>query len=189
MTLANEAAIVTGAGFRSGVAGMTQAPSRSCRPRSIAGPTSPRRSADRRGRLLVPGMAESRYEGPFRWEVAAAAPARPDAVLPAATPGYLAYLDSGPVGWVGVGIRSVMPRLANSRTRNLSAPCLGSGCMRGLRAPRRRGSVWVGRGPRGDGQTYPRTAGVRHMGMVAIARKLKCGGGTVMRALREDGER
>jgi hypothetical protein len=66
---------------------------------------------------------------------------------------------------------------------------LGERVHAGLARAEAPGGVWVGRGPRGDGQTYPRTAGVRHMGMVAIARKLKCGGGAVMRALREDGER
>jgi GNAT superfamily N-acetyltransferase len=31
-------------------------------------------------------------------------------------PGFLAYLDGVPVGWVGVGVRSALPRLAHSRT-------------------------------------------------------------------------
>jgi GNAT superfamily N-acetyltransferase len=31
-------------------------------------------------------------------------------------PGFLAYLDEEPVGWVGVGIRTALPRLAASRT-------------------------------------------------------------------------
>lgn len=31
-------------------------------------------------------------------------------------PGYLAYLDGVPVGWVGVGVRTSTPRLARSRT-------------------------------------------------------------------------
>jgi hypothetical protein len=31
-------------------------------------------------------------------------------------PGYLAYLDGEPVGWVGVAVRTETPRLMNSRT-------------------------------------------------------------------------
>ena len=31
-------------------------------------------------------------------------------------PGYLAYLDGVPVGWVGIGVRTETPRLVNSRT-------------------------------------------------------------------------
>lgn len=31
-------------------------------------------------------------------------------------PGYLAYLDGAPVGWVGVSVRTETPRLVNSRT-------------------------------------------------------------------------
>ncbi|MGH2467075.1 MAG: GNAT family N-acetyltransferase [Candidatus Limnocylindrales bacterium] len=31
-------------------------------------------------------------------------------------PGYIAYLDGEPVGWVGLGLRTELPRLANSRT-------------------------------------------------------------------------
>ena len=31
-------------------------------------------------------------------------------------PGYLAYLDGEPVGWVGVSVRTETPRLVNSRT-------------------------------------------------------------------------
>jgi hypothetical protein len=32
------------------------------------------------------------------------------------SPGFLAYLADVPVGWVGVGLRSALPRLMNSRT-------------------------------------------------------------------------
>jgi DNA invertase Pin-like site-specific DNA recombinase len=47
----------------------------------------------------------------------------------------------------------------------------------------------IGR-PRARGATDARIRALRAqgMGMVAIARKLKCGGGTVWRALREDGD-
>ena len=31
-------------------------------------------------------------------------------------PGYLAYLDGVPVGWIGIGVRTETPRLVNSRT-------------------------------------------------------------------------
>jgi GNAT superfamily N-acetyltransferase len=31
-------------------------------------------------------------------------------------PGYLAYVDAVPVGWVGIGVRTAIPRLVGSRT-------------------------------------------------------------------------
>jgi GNAT superfamily N-acetyltransferase len=57
---------------------------------------------------------------PWRGDVANGE-ARPDALrrqLACATPppGFVAYLDGEPVGWVGVSARSIAPRLRNSRT-------------------------------------------------------------------------
>jgi GNAT superfamily N-acetyltransferase len=57
---------------------------------------------------------------PWRGDVAKGE-SRPDALrrqLAGATPppGFLAYLDGEPVGWVGVSARSIAPRLRNSRT-------------------------------------------------------------------------
>jgi GNAT superfamily N-acetyltransferase len=56
-------------------------------------------------------------------------------------PGFVAYLDGEPVGWVGVGIRADMPRLRNSRTipaiDTLPVWCIG--CFRIRPGYRRRG--------------------------------------------------
>jgi GNAT superfamily N-acetyltransferase len=57
---------------------------------------------------------------PWRGDVAKGE-SRPDALrrqLAAAVPppGFLAYLDGEPAGWVGVSARSIAPRLRNSRT-------------------------------------------------------------------------
>ncbi len=47
-------------------------------------------------------------------------------------PGYIAYLDGEPVGWIGVGVRTQMPRLANSRTipKVDDLPVWSIGCFR-----------------------------------------------------------
>jgi GNAT superfamily N-acetyltransferase len=47
-------------------------------------------------------------------------------------PGYLAYLDGVPVGWVGVGVRTEVPRLVSSRTIPSvdDAPLWSIGCFR-----------------------------------------------------------
>ena len=47
-------------------------------------------------------------------------------------PGYLAYLGDEPVGWIGVGVRTEMPRLANSRTipKIDDLPVWSIGCFR-----------------------------------------------------------
>ena len=47
-------------------------------------------------------------------------------------PGYLAYLGDEPVGWIGIGVRSEMPRLANSRTipKIDDLPVWSIGCFR-----------------------------------------------------------
>lgn len=56
-------------------------------------------------------------------------------------PGYLAYLDGVPVGWVGVGIRTATPRLM--RSRKIPAidelPVWSIGCFRIRPGYRRRG--------------------------------------------------
>lgn len=56
-------------------------------------------------------------------------------------PGYLAYLDGEPVGWVGTGIRTELPRLARSRTIPAldDAPVWAIGCFRIRPGFRRRG--------------------------------------------------
>ena len=56
-------------------------------------------------------------------------------------PGYLAYLDGLPVGWVGVGVRSELPRLVNSRTIPAidDLPVWSIGCFRIRPGYRRRG--------------------------------------------------
>lgn len=56
-------------------------------------------------------------------------------------PGYLAYLDGTPVGWVGVGVRTETPRLMNSRTIPLvdEQPVWAIGCFRVRPGYRRRG--------------------------------------------------
>jgi len=56
-------------------------------------------------------------------------------------PGYLAYLGDVPVGWVGVGVRTEMPRLANSRTIPAidDLPVWSIGCFRIRPGYRRRG--------------------------------------------------
>ena len=56
-------------------------------------------------------------------------------------PGYLAYLDGVPVGWVGVGVRTETPRLINSRTIPAvdDLPVWSIGCFRIRPGYRRRG--------------------------------------------------
>lgn len=56
-------------------------------------------------------------------------------------PGYLAYLDGVPVGWVGVGVRTETPRLVNSRTIPAvdDLPVWSIGCFRIRPGYRRRG--------------------------------------------------
>jgi GNAT superfamily N-acetyltransferase len=57
-------------------------------------------------------------------------------------PGFLAYLDGVPVGWVGVGVRTETPRLVNSRTIPAvdDLPVWSIGCFR-IRAGYRRHGV------------------------------------------------
>ena len=47
-------------------------------------------------------------------------------------PGFLAYLEGVPVGWVGVGVRTSLPRLAHSRTIPAvdNLPVWAIGCFR-----------------------------------------------------------
>ena len=56
-------------------------------------------------------------------------------------PGYLAYLDGEPVGWVGVSVRTETPRLVNSRTIPAldDLPVWSIGCFRIRPGFRRRG--------------------------------------------------
>jgi GNAT superfamily N-acetyltransferase len=56
-------------------------------------------------------------------------------------PGYLAYQDGVPVGWVGVGVRTETPRLARSRTIPAvdDLPVWSIGCFRIRPGYRRRG--------------------------------------------------
>lgn len=56
-------------------------------------------------------------------------------------PGFIAYLDDVPVGWVGVGVRTEMPRLVNSRTIPAvdDLPVWSIGCFRIRPGYRRRG--------------------------------------------------
>ncbi|HVM25435.1 MAG TPA: GNAT family N-acetyltransferase [Candidatus Limnocylindrales bacterium] len=56
-------------------------------------------------------------------------------------PGYLAYLAGEPVGWVGVGVRTELPRLMRSRTIPLvdDLPVWVVGCFRIRPGYRRRG--------------------------------------------------
>jgi GNAT superfamily N-acetyltransferase len=56
-------------------------------------------------------------------------------------PGFIAYVDDVPVGWVGVGVRPALPRLANSRTIPSidRAPVWSIGCFRIRPGHRRRG--------------------------------------------------
>ncbi len=56
-------------------------------------------------------------------------------------PGYLAYLDGEPVGWVGVSVRTSTPRLVGSRTIPAidDRPVWASGCFRIRGGYRRRG--------------------------------------------------
>jgi GNAT superfamily N-acetyltransferase len=56
-------------------------------------------------------------------------------------PGFLAYLDGIPVGWVGVGVRTRTPRLAGSRTIPAidDQPVWSIGCFRIRVGYRRRG--------------------------------------------------
>jgi GNAT superfamily N-acetyltransferase len=57
-------------------------------------------------------------------------------------PGYLAYLDGEPVGWVGVSVRTLTPRLVNSRTIPAAddLPVWSIGCFR-IRPGHRRSGV------------------------------------------------
>jgi len=57
------------------------------------------------------------------------------------SPGYLAYLDGLPVGWVGVSIRTETPRLIQSRTIPAidDLPVWSIGCFRICPGYRRRG--------------------------------------------------
>ena len=56
-------------------------------------------------------------------------------------PGYVAYLDGVPVGWVGVGVRTETPRLVQSRTIPAidDLPVWSIGCFRIRPGYRRRG--------------------------------------------------
>ncbi|MDQ4035861.1 MAG: GNAT family N-acetyltransferase [Chloroflexota bacterium] len=56
-------------------------------------------------------------------------------------PGYLAYLDGVPVGWVGVAVRTDTPRLLHSRTIPAvdDQPVWSIGCFRSRPGYRRRG--------------------------------------------------
>jgi GNAT superfamily N-acetyltransferase len=56
-------------------------------------------------------------------------------------PGFIAYLDDLPVGWVGVGVRTETPRLRNSRTIPAidDLPVWSIGCFRIRPGYRRRG--------------------------------------------------
>jgi GNAT superfamily N-acetyltransferase len=56
-------------------------------------------------------------------------------------PGFLAYLDGVPVGWVGIGVRPALPRLAHSRTIPTvdELPVWAIGCFRIRPGYRRRG--------------------------------------------------
>ena len=56
-------------------------------------------------------------------------------------PGFLAYLDGRPVGWIGVGVRTSLPRLVNSRTIPAidDLPVWSIGCFRIRPGYRRRG--------------------------------------------------
>jgi GNAT superfamily N-acetyltransferase len=56
-------------------------------------------------------------------------------------PGFLAYLGDIPVGWVGVGVRTAMPRLSHSRTIPAidDLPVWAIGCFRIRPGYRRRG--------------------------------------------------
>lgn len=56
-------------------------------------------------------------------------------------PGYLAYLDGTPVGWVGVSVRTETPRLVNSRTIPAidDLPVWSIGCFQIRPGYRRRG--------------------------------------------------
>jgi GNAT superfamily N-acetyltransferase len=56
-------------------------------------------------------------------------------------PGFLAYLDGVPVGWVGVGVRTTLPRLVASRTIPAidDLPVWSIGCFRIRPGYRRRG--------------------------------------------------
>jgi GNAT superfamily N-acetyltransferase len=56
-------------------------------------------------------------------------------------PGYIAYLDSQPVGWVGVSVRTETPRLQRSRTIPAidDRPVWAIGCFRIRAGFRRRG--------------------------------------------------
>ena len=56
-------------------------------------------------------------------------------------PGFVAYLDGVPVGWVGIGVRTETPRLVNSRTIPAvdDLPVWSIGCFRIRPGYRRRG--------------------------------------------------
>lgn len=56
-------------------------------------------------------------------------------------PGFLAYLGGEPAGWVGVGVRTQLPRLSSSRTIPAvdDAPVWAIGCFRIRPGYRRRG--------------------------------------------------
>jgi len=56
-------------------------------------------------------------------------------------PGYIAYLDGVPVGWAGVSVRTLTPRLVNSRTIPAidALPVWSIGCIRVRPGFRRRG--------------------------------------------------
>jgi GNAT superfamily N-acetyltransferase len=60
---------------------------------------------------------------------------------PPPAPGYVAYLDGEPVGWIGVSVRTETPRLRNSRTIPWidDAPYWVIGCFRVRPGFRRRG--------------------------------------------------
>jgi GNAT superfamily N-acetyltransferase len=73
-------------------------------------------------------------------------------------PGVIAYLDGEPVGWCGLGPRSAMPRLVNSRTipRLDDLPVWSIGCFVVRTGYRRRG---VARALLGGAIAYARSRG------------------------------
>jgi GNAT superfamily N-acetyltransferase len=105
-------------------------------------------SADRWGdvALLLDGDGEvGCWCQPWRGDVAKGE-SRPDALRrqmasSAPPPGFVAYVDGKPAGWVGVTARSIAPRLRNSRTLPAidDADVWAIGCFRIRPGYRRRG--------------------------------------------------
>jgi GNAT superfamily N-acetyltransferase len=96
-------------------------------------------------------------------------------------PGYLAYLDGEPVGWVGVGVRTRTPRLDHSRTIPAidDLPVWSIGCFRIRPGYRRRGIASALLGGVMDAARKAKAPGVEAYPIDPEGRRVEVGAGFV----------